>query len=165
MASSKKTIISVIITTVLIAAGVGCVVAINSPKEPEPVATIEKFELDNELFEKSELVEITAKEYAELIAAKKSFLVMVHMAICPAEMPLTSTTKQLIRQENFTIYSLLQDEFKETELYNSIKYLPSMAIIKDGELVKFLDAESNEDLPHYKTPESLKSWVETYVEL
>lgn len=161
---NRKVIASIITTLAIIVAGVAAMIIINQPPAETPVV-IEKFDLSSDLFENTELKEIDAAAYQELIAEKKSFLVLIHMSICPAELPLTDTTKQLIRQNNFTVYSILQDDFKETTLADSIKYLPSMAIIKDGELVTFLDAESNEHLPHYKDPASLKSWVETYVNL
>ena len=54
---------------------------------------------------------------------------------------------------------------KKTELYDEVKYYPSFAIYKDGKLIDFLDAESDEDLNRYKETEAFESWFNEYVEI
>lgn len=105
------------------------------------------------------LVEITAEEFQQMVRAKKSFAVIAHMTICPAEYPLTTVAKQLAREEKRTIYSLTEEEFKKTGLAEKIKYLPTAVIYKNGELVKYLDAGADEDMKYYQTVEGLKEWI------
>lgn len=125
---------------------------------------VEKFGLSEEMYAKGELVEITASEFDELVAQKKSFVVVLHMVICPAEFPVTNSAKQLAHDEKMTIYSLVEEEFRQTFLAQKIKYLPSVALIREGELVDFLDAEADEDVKYYKTSEGLKAWIGKWVE-
>lgn len=110
--------------------------------------------------EQVEATELTAADYQKLIAEHKSFLVVVHMTICPAEFPLTDTTKKLVHEEKVQIYYMNEAEFKQTSLAERIKYLPSLAVIRDGQVVNFLDAESDQDLEAYKSVEALKSWLQ-----
>lgn len=106
------------------------------------------------------LIDITAEEFRELVQSRQDFTVIAHMTICPAEFPLTTIAKQLAREEKMTIYALSEEEFRKTELAEKIKYLPTAAIYKDGKMVKYLDAEKDEDLKYYQTVEGLKGWIE-----
>lgn len=109
--------------------------------------------------EVSGLTEITAEEFQRMVKAKKNFVVVAHMTICPAEYPLTTVAKELAREENMTIYALTEEEFKKTELAEKIKYLPTAVIYKNGEMVKYLDAEDNNDMKYYQSKEGLMEWI------
>lgn len=148
--------LGVLLAVILCRGGVG-----NSGMVDKPV---EKFELSEEMYDDGELVEITARDFNELVAEKKSFVVVLHMVICPAEFPVTNSAKELAHSEGMVIYSLVEDEFKQTMLAKTIKYLPSVAIIHEGELAGYLDAEADEDVKYYKTAAGLKEWVEQYVD-
>ncbi len=125
---------------------------------------VEKFMLSEEMYARGEVVEITAREFDKLVAEKKSFAVVLHMVVCPAEFPVTNSAKELAHDEGMVIYSLVEEEFKQTALAQTVKYLPSVAIIHEGELVGYLDAESDEDVRYYKTAAGLKEWIGQYVE-
>ena len=53
---------------------------------------------------------------------------------------------------------------KKTNMYNDVKYYPSFAIYKEGELIDFLDAESDEDLNRYKDKEEFEKWFHSYIQ-
>lgn len=105
------------------------------------------------------LTEITAGEFQQMVKAKKSFVVIAHMTICPAEFPLTTVAKELAREENMTIYALTEEEFRKTDLAAKIKFLPTAVVYKNGEMVKYLDAENDGDLKYYRAVEGLKGWI------
>ncbi len=124
----------------------------------------EKFRLSDPREEPGEMVEISAKQFAEMVEAKKSFVVILHMEICPAEFPITSVAKQLAHEEGLKLYALKEDEYAKTALAEKVKYLPSAAIYHDGKLVEYLDAEEDADVPYYKSTEGLKTWIRKWVE-
>lgn len=160
----KKLILGVV--AVLAIAGVaGGVLWLATQGDDEPVVSevTEKFYLSDEIGAQGEVKEITAQEYDELVAARKSFVVVLHMVVCPAEFPVTNSAKELAHNEKMVVYSMVEKEFAQTELAQKIKYLPSVAIIHEGELVDFLDAEADEDLSYYKTAAGLKEWTEKWV--
>ena len=131
----NKVGILVCVCAALIAVGVIWLGFTNYQKPAEPTPeVIEKFSLEPELYEGSQLKEITADEFASLIQNKKSFIVIAHMDFCPA-------------------------------LADSIKYLPSAAIYRQGELIKYLDAESDEDIPFYQSAENFRNWLSKYINL
>lgn len=138
---------------------VGGVFLMRSNSQDEVVER-EEFRLSEEMYEEGKFEELTATEFEELVAAKKSSVVILHMVVCPAEFPITDVAKQFARQEGVTIYGLTEEEFRKTELAEIVKYLPSAVIYREGRLVDFLDAEADEDLEYYKTVDGLKEWLE-----
>ena len=81
------------------------------------------------------------------------------MTVCPAEFPITDVARRLSNENGMTIYGLTEEEFQKTELAKVVKYLPSAALYRDGELVDYLDAEDDEDMEYYKSVEGLKEWI------
>ena len=51
------------------------------------------------------------------------------------------------------------DEFKKTSYYKTVKYAPSILIIKDGKIVTFLDAEKNSDIEKYQDVDKFEKWL------
>lgn len=131
----------------------------------EPLPVVEKFNLESELYSGSELKEISAEEFDQLVKNKKSFVVIAHMDFCPAETPLTSTAEQLVLSDGYTFYGLKSDIFKASSLAKKITYLPSAAIYHNGELVKYLDAESDDDIKYYQSADELRNWLDNYINL
>lgn len=105
------------------------------------------------------LTTITAEEFVELVQAKKSFVLVAHMITCPAELPLTTIAKELAVRDNLKIYELTEEEFKKTELAKEIKYLPTAVVFRQGVMVKYLDAEKDEDVQYYKDIDRLREWL------
>jgi hypothetical protein len=55
------------------------------------------------------------------------------------------------------------DEAKESSLHEKVKYTPSVALIHDGEIVDWLDADAKEDEPLYNDPEALQNWIREFI--
>ena len=70
-----------------------------------------------------------------------------------------------MHDDGYTFYGLKGDEFKNSLASETIKYLPSAAVINRGEIVDYLDAESDEDIPYYQGADSLREWLQKYINL
>ncbi len=148
----------------IIAIGIVCCIFFARHIAP---TTSQKFRLDAEYYnqEQGSLQSITAKEFAQLLADKKSFVIIAHMVLCPAEAPLTTTAEQFVDDQKLRFYDITETEFDQTALHDTVKYLPTAAIYRDGQLVAWLDAESDADLPAYKTTADFERWLSSYVQL
>lgn len=158
----KKFWAVILIVVALAGAGLGGFWLMRQDDTPD-TPVIEKFDLTEETWGQGGFRDITAAEFGDLVAERESFIVVLHMMICPAEFPVTSIAKQLAHDEGVVIYSLTEEEFRKTELAEEIKYLPSVAVYHGGELVAYLDAEADVDLPYYQTVSGLKEWLGKYV--
>lgn len=124
----------------------------SSGEDEEPGQTVELGVL-------GEVTELNAAQFADLVAAKADFVVVAHMATCSAEFPLLAVAEEYAETENATLYALNEEEFKQTSLAETVKYLPSAAIYREGKLVRYLDAEKDEDVEYYKTVDGLRKWL------
>lgn len=157
----KKWILGLIVGVAVVAAVVVAVVVVVcwSHEQAELAPAREEFILTAEYYGAGEVRAINAGEFARLMTEKQSFVVILRMVVCPAEFPITTVAKTLAEEEKVTFLELTEAEFKQTELAQKVKYLPSAVIVHEGEVVDFLDAEDDADVEYYKSAVGLKRWL------
>lgn len=126
---------------------------------------IKPFDLKDEYYEKSEIIDLTLEELQKKQEDKDSFVLYVYLEGCSSCAEFKEVLKEFQETNNLTIYSCEIKEAIQTELKDKIKYAPSFVVYKDGKILSYLDAESDEDLPYYKTPEQFKEWLTKYINL
>ena len=55
--------------------------------------------------------------------------------------------------------------YKKTELYNTIKYTPTVIIVSKGKVIDYIDAEKKEHLKYYDSNDEFEKWLLSYVEM
>ena len=110
-----------------------------------------------------ELVDLTAEEYERLVEEKKSFVVVIDQGGCVTAERLKEYAKEFGQERGVKIYRMMFSEMKETTLYDSIKYYPSVAVVAKGRVRAYLKADSDEDAPKYNNYEDFKRWLEGVV--
>ena len=55
------------------------------------------------------------------------------------------------------------DKFKETYLYNEVKYAPSIIVVSEGKVIAYLDANKDEDLDKYQDEKAFEKWLNNYI--
>ena len=119
-----------------------------------------KFYLENEYYGIGEIIDIDASKLK-----KENYLLFIYNNFCAFRIPCDSIFESFTKESNITILSMPFDEFKETELYRTVKYAPSVLVIKKGKIVAYLDAEKDEDVPRYQDVSEFTSWVSNYIYL
>lgn len=124
-----------------------------------------KFEFDDELYGRAELIEIDAAGYDELVAKKASFGLLVYQPLCTASYEFTQIVTAFTEAEQVSFYQIPFSQLKETALAEVVKYYPSFVLVREGEVVDALDAESDEDTAIYKEQTAFYDWLTGYVTL
>lgn len=124
-----------------------------------------KFSLDEKYYEKASFTEIEKKDYEELINNKESFAVFIYQPLCTTSYNFNKVVTKFTDMYEMNFYKMSFANMKETELKDKIKYYPSFAIFKDGELVDYLDANSKEDTNKYKSVDYFSNWFSSYVKV
>lgn len=122
-----------------------------------------KFSLNENYYKKAEFTEIKKEEYNKLIKDKESFGVFIYQPLCTTSYNFNKVVTKFMNMYNMSFYKMSFANMKETNLKDKIKYYPSFAIFKDGELVDSLDANSEEDTNKYKSVDYFASWFTSYV--
>ena len=124
-----------------------------------------KFEFDDKLYGRAELIEIDAADYDELVAEKASFGLLVYQPLCTTSYEFTQIVTALTEAEQVSFYKIPFSQLKETTLAEVVKYYPSFVLVREGEVVDALDAESDEDTAIYKEQGAFYDWLTGYVTL
>lgn len=123
------------------------------------------FYLEDKYYGASKSQELELKDIEDLIVKKESFVVFVYQPLCTTSANFSEIVKSFSKENGLTYYTIAFSEIKDSKTFEYIKYYPSFIIFKDGKMVDFLDAESNEDTEKYKKSSEFSKWFKTYVKL
>lgn len=155
----KKIVIPAAIILVVIV-GIIVIVKRNLIEKTENVM----FYLEEKYYGTSVFNEIKSDDVTNLIESEESFAIFIHHPFCSASYEFNKVLVNFAEEKKISLYKISFDEMKKTNMYNSIKYYPSFAIYKEGELMDFLDAESDEDLKYYKDKDEFEKWFSNYIQ-
>lgn len=125
------------------------------------------FSLEKEYYGTAELTEIDASEFQRLVDDHKSFALLIYNEACTSSAS-ADFQRVILDYQNerpMKFYELKASEVEQTSLADTIKFFPSFAIFRKGELVDFLDAASDEDLAAYSTMDGFNHWLASYIRL
>lgn len=123
------------------------------------------FKLNDEYYGTSKFIEIDYEEYDKLIEEKKSFAIFIYQPLCAASASFKEVLTEYSNNNKITFYKMTQTNMKKSKLGEDVKYYPSLVIIKDGVVVDYLDANSEEDVDYYSNTTDFNTWFTSYVEL
>lgn len=120
-----------------------------------------KFYLEDKYYEGNEFVEINGDELNNIYS--NSFVLFTYNNYCNFEIPCDQIFQSFMKKNNIKILSISFSEFKKTSYYETVKYAPSIIIVKDKKIVAYLDAEKDEDIEKYQDVNKFEQWIEKYI--
>lgn len=125
----------------------------------------DKFYLDKKYYNNGEFISSSANTITKLNQDKENYIVYIYNYYCTFPTPCEDIFKNVLTKYKIDIYSLSYDEMKKTDFYETIKYSPSVAIIKKGQIVAYLDTEKDEDYNIYQNEKDFDNWLNKYIYL
>lgn len=122
-----------------------------------------KFSIEKEYYKESKFINVNSEDIKKLKENKKSFIVFTYNNYCMLEIPCDEIFKKVMNKYNISFLYLPYEEMKNTFIYDKVKLAPSVILIKEGEIVAYLDAESDEDLLKYQDTEEFEKWLTSYI--
>ena len=92
-------------------------------------------------------------------------LLFTYNNYCSLPIPCEYIFEDFMSKYNISIVSIPFKEFKETKYYKKVKYAPTIIIIKEGNIVAYLDANSEKDLDKYQNINDFEKWISKYIYL
>lgn len=127
--------------------------------------TKEKIKLNDTYYDNPSFEEVDGNTLKELEDDSESFLVMVYTTGCFSCMDFEKVLTEFTKEYKLNIFRINIENIEKTKLNNKIKYTPSLVIYKEGKVYKYLDADSDKDTKYYKSTDTLKEWLDKYIEL
>lgn len=121
------------------------------------------FRLDENYYGRSGISEIDTAEMQRMIDEDRTFAVFIYQPACSTSEEFEQVLNDFSQQKQIALEKTTFVEAKKSGLVGELKYYPSFAIYHNGELVDYLDADSNEDADYYKSVEGFTKWWEKYV--
>lgn len=120
---------------------------------------IEKFYLNNKYYNEGKF--ITIKNIDEL--KDDTYVLYTYNNYCTFNKPCEEVFKEYMEKYKIDFYAMPFEQFKKTTLYKKVKYAPSIILIKEGKIIKYLDANSNSDKEKYQDTKKFEEWINTYI--
>lgn len=124
-----------------------------------------KFYLDDSLYNNGSFIEINKEELDNLQKEKKSYLVFTYNSFCTFNVPCDNIFEEVMKKYNIDMYKMPYELMKKTFIYNKVKLAPSVIIIKQGEILAYLDSEKDSDLNKYQDAIEFEKWLDKYIYL
>ena len=135
----------------------------NNKKPVEEEEVVEKFYLSDQFYNAGEYIETDSEGVKEL--AKDSYIIYTFNNFCIFTTPCDEIFKVVMDKYKIDIVSVPFSELKDTKYYDKVKLAPSILLIKDGEIVTYLRADSDEDFKKYQDSEVFEEWLSEYIYL
>ena len=112
------------------------------------------------------ITELTSiEEFNELIATKQTFILLINLEGCMSCATFKPIVEEFAASKQVNVYSMSVLLTKDIEELKDIKYTPSLAVYKDGELCDYLDSTSDEDTSYYKNAYNLSRYIKKYLDI
>ena len=93
----------------------------------------------------------------------ETYILFTYNNYCNLSVPCDQIFEVFMKKYKIDFLSIPYEDFKETTLHDTIEYAPSVIVIDKGEIIAYLDAESDEDLIRYTDAKKIKKWLDEYV--
>ena len=120
-----------------------------------------KFYLSDKYYNNGEFIEVTKSDLES--KNNETYLLYTYNDYCNFKIPCDQIFKEFMKKYKIDCLSISFKDFKNTNYYETIKYAPSIIIINNGKVIKYLDAEKDEDLQRYQDEEKFEEWLSNYI--
>lgn len=121
----------------------------------------ELFYLNDKYYNNGDYVNVTSND----IDYNNSYLLYTYNNFCALPVHCEDIFKEVMEKYKIDILSIPFNDFKNTNYYKTVKYAPSIIIVKNGEIVSYLDANSDKDLDKYQNTDKFINWLKEYIYL
>lgn len=121
----------------------------------------ERIYLSDNYYNKGEFIDLKSNNLLDKV--NDTYLLFTYNSYCNLPIPCEDIFKSFAKKYKIDFISISFEEFKNTEFYNTVKYAPSIMIVKDNKVVSYLDANSDKDLNKYQDLKEFESWLDNYI--
>lgn len=122
-----------------------------------------KYYLSNEFYNEGNFVKVDSDEINQY--SNKTYLLFTYNNYCSLPIPCDKIFLEVAKKYNISILSMPFSEFKKTVFYDTVKYAPSVIIVRNNSIIAYLDANKDEDLEKYQDVDKFEKWLNEYIYL
>lgn len=124
----------------------------------------QKFYLDQQYYDSDgEYIKITSEYFKNIDT--KNYVLFVYNNYCAFSVPCDEIFHEFMVENYIDFLSMPYEEFKNTELHDTVRFAPSVIIVREWKIIDYLDAEKDKDIQKYQSVEEFANWISKYIEL
>ena len=120
---------------------------------------IERIYLTDSYYNKGEFIEVNDLTNLD----NDTYVVFAYNNFCNFSVPCDKIFESFMTKYDIDFIKIPFDKFKETYLYNEVKYAPSIIVVSEGKVIAYLDANKDEDLDKYQDEKAFEKWLNNYI--
>lgn len=117
-----------------------------------------RFYLESKYYNNGNAIKMNSSELKKI--ENDSFLLFTYNSVCGMAKPCEEIFDTVLKEKKLDYITIPFDEFRKTKFHDVVKYAPSFIIIKNGNIVAYLDADNDSHLKFYQNEEDFASWLE-----
>ena len=126
-----------------------------------PVEDNNKIYLTDCYYNEGNYIDITSDEVNN--KDNETYLLFAYNNFCAFSVPCDNTFKVFMEKYNIDILQIPFDDYKNTYMYDTVKYAPSVILVSNKKVITYLDAEKDAGVNKYEDSNKFESWLEEYI--
>lgn len=122
-----------------------------------------KIFLSDMFYNKGNFIEIDSKSLEDY--SNTTYLLFTYNNFCSLPISCKKIFKSFASDYKIDFLSMPFSEFKNTYLYDTVKYAPSVLIVENNKIIAYLDANKDDDLEKYQDVNKFKDWINNYINI
>ena len=122
-----------------------------------------KINLSNKYYNEGNYIDIKSNQINQI--KNDNYVIFTYNSYCNLEVPCETIFKKIMEKYKIDFLSIKIDEFKKTYLYKTVKYAPSVIIVKKQKIIAYLDSNKDEDIKKYEDEKEFEKWLQKYINL
>ena len=147
--------IFIVIICILLLLTTGCTKKINQNDD------IKRLYLTDRYYNKGNFIQVSNDDLSKL--DDETYVLFTYNNYCTLPISCENIFKEFMEKYKIDFLSITFEDYKNTKFYDVVKYAPSILIISKGDVIAYLDANSDDDLDKYQDVDSFEQWLNNYI--
>lgn len=147
--------IFIVIICILLLLTTGCTKKINQNDD------IKRLYLTDKYYNKGNFIQVSNDDLSKL--DDETYVLFTYNNYCTLPISCENIFKEFMEKYKIDFLSITFEDYKNTKFYDVVKYAPSIIIISKGDVIAYLDANSDDDLDKYQDVDSFEQWLNNYI--
>jgi len=119
------------------------------------------FTLSSEYYNEAKESIIDQNTLEKMLSESQSFILISYLPTCTNN--IITFLKNYSDSHTISYFYINWSDFRETSLKNTVHFSPSVMLIKNGQVIDFLDANSNNYIAQYTNYTDFENWLNKYI--
>ncbi len=120
-----------------------------------------KIYLNDKYYNNGNFIKVKGNDLSNI--NNENYILFTYNNYCNMAIPCENIFQEFMTKYKIDFLSISFEEFKKTKFYQTVKYAPSVLVVEHGNIVAYLNANSDDDLEKYQDTNKFEEWLNNYI--